>query len=66
MKIGDTIVLTEAAFVTDSLGHDLLLAGAVGTITGINGKLLSLQTAKGLYDNIPKGCVKLRKKDKAA
>ena len=54
MKIGDNVVLTEVAFVIDGLGHDLLLAGTRGTITGIKGKLLTLQTSKGVYHNIPR------------
>jgi len=67
MKIGDMIVLTEAAVVFDSLGHNLLLANTQGTITGIKGKLLSLQTSKGeSYDNIPKRCAKLMTEGKAA
>ena len=66
MKIGDNVVLTEAAFVVDALGHDLLLVGTRGTITEIRGKLLTLQTSKGVYHNIPKSCVKQKMEGKAA
>jgi len=66
MKIGDKVITTEEVVVLDALGHDLLTSGTEGTITRKNGKLLSLQTAKGLYDSIPRGSVKLKRKDKAA
>ena len=66
MRIGDRIVTTEEIMVVDALGHDLLLTGTEGTITRKNGKLLSLRTAMGLYDSIPKGSVRLKKEGKAA
>ena len=53
MKIGDNVMLTESVLVFDELGHDLLLAGTIGSITSIEGALLSLHTPKGSYDNIP-------------
>jgi len=67
MKLGDNIVITEAVFVVDDLGHDLLIAGTEGTVTGLEGELLSVKTAKGVsYDNIPIACTKQKTEDKAA
>ena len=66
MKVGDKIVTIEEIVVVDGLGHDLLTTGTEGTIARKNGKLLSLQTAKGLYDGIPRGSVKLKRDGKAA
>jgi len=66
MNIGDKVILTEAVMVIDALGHDLLIAGTEGIVTGIEGELLNLQTAKGKYDNIPLSCAKKSMKEKAA
>ena len=66
MKIGNKIVLTEAVMVIDALGHNLLIAGTEGTVTGIEGDLFSLQTAKGSYDSIPYSCAKIKTEGKAA
>jgi hypothetical protein len=67
MNIGESIVITEAVLVFDEHGHDLLIAGTEGTITAIEGGLLSLKTAKGvLYDSIPINCTKSRTEGKAA
>jgi len=66
MNIGDNIVLTETVLVIDNIGHDFLMAGTEGTVTGIKGGLLSVQTAKGVYDDIPTASTKLRTEGKAA
>ena len=68
MKLGDDIVITEAVFVVDDLGHDLLIAGTEGTVIGIEGELLSVKTVKGVsYDNIPIACTRVKtEEDKAA
>lgn len=67
MNIGDNVVLTEAALVFDNLGHDLLLVGTRGAVTAAHENLISLLTAKGIYDNIPIASVKLAAdEDKAA
>lgn len=64
MNIGDEIVLTETVLVIDSIGHDFLIAGTVGTVTGTEGDLLRVQTAKGTYDGIPAASARIRTEEK--
>ena len=66
MNIGDQIVITETVVVFDALGHDALIAGTEGTVAGVEGDLLIVQTAKGLYDSVPVPCARLITEEKAA
>lgn len=66
MNIGDEIVLIETVLVIDDIGHDFLIAGTEGIITASHGNLLSVQTAKGIFDDIPLASARLRTEDKAA
>ncbi len=52
--------------VFDSLGQDVLIAGTEGTVMGIEGDLLAVHTAKGLYDSVPLSCARLKTEDHAA
>ncbi len=66
MSIGDQIVITETVVVFDALGQDVLVAGTKGTVAGIEGDLLAVQTAKGLFDSVPISCARLRTEENAA
>ena len=66
MNIGDQIVITETVVVFDALGQDVLIAGTEGTVAGVEGDLLTVQTAKGLYDSVPTSCARLITEGKAA
>ena len=66
MNYGDRIVLTECVVVIGGHDHDRLDAGTVGTVLGSDGPLLRIQTAKGIYDDIPAASVKLLEGGKAA
>lgn len=66
MTIGDEIVLTETVLVIDDIGHDFLIVGTEGTVTGTEGNLLSVRTAKGTYDGIPAASARIRTEEKAA
>lgn len=66
MNIGDEIVLNETVLVIDDIGHDFLIVGTVGTVIGVEGNLLRVQTARGAYDGIPVTSVSIITKEKAA
>lgn len=61
-----TVVLTEEVAVCDSLGMDLLTRGTQGVVKEDSGELITLETGKGTYENIPAASVALLGEEDAA
>ena len=65
-RIGMTVVLTEEVAVCDSLGMDLLIRGTQGVVKEDSGELITLETDKGTYENIPAASIEFLTEGKAA
>ena len=59
------IVLTDNTIVVDAFGTDYLLSGTEGVVKEHRGDILTVETAKGIYD-VPSASVKAMPADQAA